>query len=296
MEKILDLHQRFCEYSFVCKGNTKDTIRWYKNNIKNLIKNTDISLISELDRGCIEKWIFDGKLNRNWSPKNIRNCLQSTSIFIDWCVENRYLKENFIKEIPKPKLPKKLPKSLTQDQAYELLDWTKNFRFFYKFEKSRAFAIMSMFIYTGVRLSELKNLKIEDANLSEKTILIEDGKGQKSRFIPLNSRLIEALENYLKDRKRLNKQCPYFFTAMRQDTKMGDPVIKRLIERLRKASGIYFTPHMLRHTFATLMIEGGVDIYTISKLLGHSDIKTTTIYLSASVKHLQKEILKHPLA
>jgi len=76
---------------------------------------------------------------------------------------------------------------------------------------------------------------------------------------------------------------------------MGYNVIKRLFAKIKKSSGIYFTPHMLRHTFATLMLEGGCDIYSLSKMMGHSDIKTTTLYLSATVKHLQSQMLKHPL-
>ena len=77
--------------------------------------------------------------------------------------------------------------------------------------------------------------------------------------------------------------------------RQGEKAIPRLVDKLRRASGIYFTPHMLRHTFATLMLEGGADIYAISKMMGHSDIKTTTIYLSASTEHLKGEINKHAL-
>ena len=72
-------------------------------------------------------------------------------------------------------------------------------------------------------------------------------------------------------------------------------MIKRLVEKLREKSGIYFYPHMLRHTFATLMLEGGCDLFALSKMMGHSDIKTTTIYLSATTAHLQEQIKKHPL-
>lgn len=77
---------------------------------------------------------------------------------------------------------------------------------------------------------------------------------------------------------------------------MGPQAVPRLVKKLRDASGIYFYPHMLRHSFATLMLEGGADIFAISKMMGHSDIKTTTIYLSATTAHLQAEIGKHPPA
>ncbi len=71
--------------------------------------------------------------------------------------------------------------------------------------------------------------------------------------------------------------------------------LKRLVGQLKKASGLSFTIHKLRHTFATLMLEGGCDIFSLSKMMGHSDIKTTTIYLSATAEHLRSQITKHPL-
>ena len=71
--------------------------------------------------------------------------------------------------------------------------------------------------------------------------------------------------------------------------------LKKVIVIIRERTGIHLTPHALRHTFATLMLEGGCDIFSLSKMMGHSDIKTTTVYLSTSVQHLQSQIMKHPL-
>lgn len=150
-------------------------------------------------------------------------------------------------------------------------------------------------MYTGIRLQELRNLKMVDVDFTEKTLFVESGKGDKDRIVPLNNKLIEILQDYLKERVRLKKSCPYFFTAMREDNRMGDLVIKRLVIKIREKTKIHFYPHLLRHTFATLMLEGGCDLFSLSKMLGHSDIKTTTIYLSATTAHLQQQIEKHPL-
>ena len=154
---------------------------------------------------------------------------------------------------------------------------------------------MGTFLYTGIRKAELANLKMEDVDLVDKTLYVRNGKCAKDRLIPLHPMLIVYLEDYLKDRKRLKKTTPFFFTAMRQDSKMGDPVVKRLYEKIQKRSGIKFYPHLLRHTFATLMLEGGCNLYALSQMLGHSDIKTTTIYLAATKSHLEDQIGKHPL-
>jgi len=161
----------------------------------------------------------------------------------------------------------------------------------------RAIAIISTFIYTGIRLQELLNLNIEDVRFEDRSLLVRSGKGNKDRLIPLEDALIRILEAYLKDRDRVNREHPRLFVSLTSDRPMRYKAIQRLVEKLREKSGIHFSPHMLRHTFATLMLEGGVDIYALSNMMGHSDIKikTTTIYLTATAAHLHKEIIKHPL-
>ncbi len=150
------------------------------------------------------------------------------------------------------------------------------FPLWHKFERTRGAAILATFIFTGIRKEELRNLKLHEVDIPSRTLFVKSGKGDKGR-------------------QRLKKACPYFFTAMREDRMMGDLVIKRLIIKLREKSKIYFYAHLLRHTFATLMLEGGCDLFSLSKMLGHSDIKTTTIYLSATTAHLQLQVEKHPL-
>lgn len=295
MTDIEKLHQRFCDYSLVFKGNTPRSIRWLKDIFQYFLRFANIETPGQITREMIESWIFEGKIQKKWSAQTIKNRLQALSLFVDWLIKEEYLKENPIKKIPRPKIPQRIPRHLNKEEATQLLDWVRNFPYGYKFERTRAVAVIAGFIFTGIRLEELKNLRMEDIDLASRTLFVKSGKGEKDRIIPLNPRLVEILEEYLQDRKRLRKTCPYFFTAMRQDTKMGDSVIKRLIQRLRKKSGIHFYPHLLRHTFATLMLEGGCNLYALSKMMGHSDIKTTTIYLSATTNHLQEQIGKHPL-
>ena len=295
MTEIENLHHRFCQYSLAFKGNTPSTISWFEENNGYFFKTIGIESPEQITKDAIEHWICQGKIQRSWSAKTIKNRLQALSCFADWLVRQNYLRDNPVKDIPKPKIPKRIPGHLKKDEAMTLIDWARNFRYAYKFERTRAVAIIATFIFTGVRLQELKNLKVVDVNLQASALTVKAGKGDKDRIIPLNPQLNSILQNYLKDRDRLKKTCPYFFTSMRTNDRMGDLVIKRLVEKLRQASGIYFYPHLLRHTFATLMLEGGCDIFSLSKMMGHSDIKTTTIYLSATTAHLQEQILKHPL-
>ncbi len=296
MSELQNLHIRFCQHSLVFKGNSPRTIDWFKTDFRWFLGFAKIERLDQLTKHQIEDWIMYGKLERAWVPKTIRLRLQSLSLFMDWCVQEGYVKDNPCNKIPRPKLPKSIPKHLTPEQTEKLLDWTKNFKYTYKFDRTRSLAIISTFIYTGIRKAELINLKVSDIDLDNKSLFVKQGKCSKDRIVPLHDSLIEVLTRYLKDRNRLGKTCPYFFTAMRQDSKMGESVIKRLIEKIKEKSGIHFYPHLLRHTFATLMLEGGCNLFALSQMMGHSDIKTTTIYLSATKSHLQEQITKHPIS
>jgi len=295
MENITFLHARFCDYSFTFKGNSPRTIKSFRDNIRSYLSHARHEELAQISRQSIEDWIIWGKSERGWVAKTIRNQLQGMSLFLEWCLQHEYITDNPVKKIARPKLPKSIPKHLSVEEASKVLEWTQNFAYSYKFDRYRAVAIIGTFMFTGIRLQELRNLRMIDIDLQEKTLFVKSGKGDKDRIVPLNNRVIEILQRYLKERTRLKKTCPYFFTAMREDSRMGDLVVKRLIIKLRNKCKIPFYAHLLRHTFATLMLEGGCDLFSLSKMLGHSDIKTTTIYLSATKAHLQGQIEKHPL-
>ncbi|MFZ1321997.1 MAG: tyrosine-type recombinase/integrase [Ignavibacteria bacterium] len=202
---------------------------------------------------------------------------------------------NPIEKIEVPKLEKRLPSKLTKQDAMKILEIVDNYPYQCKFLRFRNYAIFATFIFTGIRKNELLNLKFTDVDIENLSLFIRQGKGNKDRIIPINYRLAETLQKYLEVRKKAYKTCPEFFTSYTYDMGFTESGIKRLVEKIVKTSGIKFTVHKLRHTFATLMLEGGCDIYSLSKMMGHSDIKTTTVYLAASVHHLREQILKHPL-
>jgi len=256
MNELHRLQRRYLENLIVFRGLSPHTCRGYKHSINAYLKFANDPKASSLTKAGFEEWIRYGKLERNWSPKTIKNHMKAWVSFLDWMVAEEIVEKNYMRLIPVPKQPKTLPKYLSKDEAIRLMDWTKNYPYDYKFEKFRGIAIIAIFIYTGVRKSELRDLKMVDVDLENQVLHVRLGKCAKDRIIPLNLNLIELLEDYLKERKRLNKHCPYFFTAMRQDSQMGEMVIKRLVLKLRKKSKIDFYPHLLRHTFATLMLEG----------------------------------------
>ncbi len=295
MNNILQRHQEFCQYQIVFKNNTPRTIKWFKEVINYFVKHTEVYHIEEVTQNVIEQWLIHGKCEKNWSAKTIRTRLGNVRLFFKWCVARGYLEKNPADDIPAPKLESKIPKHLTKEQSTLILDWAKCYPYHHYYEKPRAVAILAVFLFTGIRLQELLNLKIDDVNTKENVLFVRAGKGKKDRMIPINAQLKKYLEKYLSVRSKINNRSVYFFVSLICTAQMSAEVIPRLLRKIGKKAGIHIHAHLLRHTFAVLMLEAGCNLFSVSRLLGHSDIKTTTIYLSATVHHLQDQVSKHPL-
>ena len=292
---IFTLHHQFCLYQKTFKNNTEKTILWLQEIFRYFTCQTGITEIHQVSPCLIEQWFTHGQSEKKWSAKTILNRMSALSLFFDWCVKKDLLEQNPVKLLDKPKLEKRIPKHLSLDKAAFILSWLKCHNWRYNYEKNRAIAIFALFIYSGIRLSELLNLKVCDINLEDNSIFIQCGKGNKDRTIPILGRLRNYLKEYLLERDRFSGDSIYFFVSIKKQGAMSYQVIKRLFEKISKQTEIHVHPHLLRHSFAVLMLEGGCDIFTLSKLLGHSDIKTTTIYLTATMSQKQKQIEKHPL-
>ena len=215
--------------------------------------------------------------------------------FYAWLLRKGIIETNFIKGIDKPKLEYSLPRRLSDEDSEKVLLAARSMRYAYHYERKRNYAIIATMLMTGLRRSEVANLMLADANLSTSTISVIHGKGGKDRLIPICSRLSSIIKDYLTDRERLHKKSEFLFTAVQKDEQIGIRCLNNLIARLRDKTGLNFSAHTLRHSFATMMLEGGVDIYTLSKMMGHNKITTTTIYLACSTKMMMSSIEKHPL-
>ncbi|AAL81992.1 recombinase XerC [Pyrococcus furiosus DSM 3638] len=181
-----------------------------------------------------------------------------------------------------PKIPKTLPKSLTEEEVKKLIEVIPK-------DKIRDRLIVLLLYGTGLRVSELCNLKIEDINFEKGFLTVRGGKGGKDRTIPIPQPLLTEIKNYL---RRRTDDSPYLFVESRRKNKekLSPKTVWRILKEYGRKAGIKVTPHQLRHSFATHMLERGIDIRIIQELLGHASLSTTQIYTRVTAKHLKEAV------
>jgi site-specific recombinase XerD len=147
--------------------------------------------------------------------------------------------------------------------------------------RTRNTALFATLLYTGVRKGELLGLRLTDLDLSrlELTVRAETSKSRHRRVVPISSKLLMALEDYLAERRRRGFQTEYLFTSGRSDRPFTAEGLKHLVEQVKQLSGVQFHAHQFRHTFAVNFLNRGGDIAKLKQLLGHRDIRMTSSYL-----------------
>jgi len=292
---ITTLINQFIDYKQIMQGVTEDSAAKYRMQVEFFINHHRVTNVSDITQKMVVDYFVNGRVERKWKPSTFHTYLMSLHVFFKWCVAEGHMKQDFTESMQKPKIPKALPKSLSKEQAQALLTTVYNYPHPSAFLQLRNYAIFATFIFAGLRKTELLALQVADIDLYNRTIFVRSGKGGKDRVIPIGNTLEDILRKYLTSRGRLKVACGDLFISSKGDNGLTSLGLKYIVGRIRKASQIKFTLHVLRHTFATLMYEGGCDILAISQMLGHSDIKTTMIYVSASTRHLKVEAMKHPL-
>ncbi len=191
----------------------------------------------------------------------------------------KMLKMNVLEEIKIPKKSKSLPKVLTKDEIRLLFQNTKHGR-------NR---LMLQFMYgSGCRVSEVVKIKVEDLNMKERTATIRSGKGDKDRFIILSKEWVSDMKRYL-DKKKIKSE---FVFSKKNGKNLTTDTIQRIVRKAAKKAGItkHVTPHSLRHSYATHLLEAGTNIRYIQSLLGHSNLNTTQVYTNVANEQLKKVI------
>jgi site-specific recombinase XerD len=185
-----------------------------------------------------------------------------------------------VEEVPYPRAPRRLPIILTREEAIRLIDSASNL-----FHRAMLITMYS----TGMRRAELCRLKVEDIDSTRMLIHIRQGKGGKDRDVPLSPKVLETLREYWRWMKPKTYMFPGTINGSRADKPITPKVLWEACRQAAQRAGITkaVRPHLLRHSFATHLVEGGADLPTVQALLGHRDLKPTSIYLHLSERHIK---------
>lgn len=265
------------------------------NYVKDLIyvallleEKSDAFSLKQYNTEKVSAFLCQLRRERNWSAKTLRNYRQSLKTFFEFAKRKGYIKKNPVDGIEKPKLPQRLPRCLSRKQVSRFISETHIYPWKYPLENRRNVAIIYTFLYTGIRLSELLNLKSYEVNFDESYIFINKGKGSKDRYVPIHPKLLSILKSYISLRANELPKSKYFFTSYRSEKALRKKNIYSIFKKLSIASNFHITPHMLRHTMAKLSLESNLNPYKLKEILGHSNIATTQIYMSVSTENIRK--------
>lgn len=257
------------------------------------LESIDLLILKSFVADLFEKQKLDIKASRKYSNRSISRKISVLKSFFKYLYKRGYTKSNQASGLSFPKLEKKLPAYLSQSEINKLLDkvGSDELSFIDK-------AIIELFYSTGIRLSELINLKFSDVNFSNRTIKVL-GKGSKQRIVPFGSMAENAINNYLHIRDIININRLDLLFVTKKGRKYTPIQIRRMVNKKladvtnnRKRS-----PHVLRHSFATHMLDKGADIRAVKDLLGHENLSTTQIYTHVNPEQLKKVYKQsHPKA
>lgn len=274
MEYILE----YLEYLNYIKMHSVHTINNYKIDLVQFMEFNDNDLIS-VDRNCVNKYMYY-LYDKGVSKKTIARKLSSLRSFYNYLYKKNIVNKNYFINVKNPKMDKGLPK-LVKDNDIDKMFLIPNKK---TTLGQRNLLIIRMLYATGVRVSELVNIKLKDINIKDRTIRIM-GKGSKERIVVFGNNTVEILELYLSSgRHRLDKNNSNYLFLNKDGNRLSDRYVRNIInDIIFKASiDINVSPHMLRHTFATDMLNNGADLVSVKDLLGHESLNTTSIYTHVS--------------
>ncbi len=273
----------FLEYLTVIKKHSDNTINSYKIDLIEFYEiNNNLLNVSEDDVFRYLKYLYDRDLNRN----SISRKLSSIRTFYNYLVNNDLVKINYFSDISNPKKNKNLPHYLKDDEINKLFSIPDTSTAL----GQRNLLIIEILYATGVRVSELVNIKLKDIDLYSDSIKIT-GKGSKERIVFFGSFCRHALDLYLNDgRCELDKKKSEYLLLNKFGNRISDRMIRNILDDLIIKAGVekHVHPHMIRHTFATEMLNNGADLMTVKELLGHESINTTSIYTHVSNEQIKK--------
>ena len=288
------LLQKFKQYLLLEKALSGNTIDSYVHDVERLFAYLEQQQIHPIEVNLDDLEHFLASLHdEQIQPRSQARMLSGIRAFYRYLVLDGHIEADPTLLLESPKIGMKLPEVLSVEEIDMLIaaiDLSKR-------EGQRNRAIIETMYSCGLRVSEACNLKLSDLYLREGFIKVE-GKGSKQRLVPISERAIAEIMDYMTDRAEIDIKPgheDYLFVSAHFKKKMSRITLFHIIKELAEQAGIKkaISPHTLRHSFATHLLEGGANLRVIQSMLGHEDIGTTEIYTHIDAHRLRSEIIEH---
>ena len=270
----------YLEYLELEKGLSQNTLDAYRRDLENFSDVLDINDINAIDRLMINSYIRTLREKR-YAPTSIIRKVASLRGFFKWAASVGVVEKNPASTLEQPKVPQRLPKVVSVKEIEEMLHNNLT---------PLQHAVMELLYSCGLRVSELVNLKVNDIDLASKYVRCF-GKGSKERIIPIGETAKQIVKEYLLQRdfmvKKYNLNTKRLFILENGRLITRQDVYTFIHEQGKKINK-NISPHTLRHSFATHLLENGADLRIVQELLGHSDVSTTQLYTHISKKRLKE--------
>ena len=282
LSSTVDSFLQYLRYQLKCSENTIENYSVDLVQFISFLQNQGIGRVTEIKRDHIRSFLREMMAFGYASTSSSRK-LSALRGWLKYLVERGYMEQDPSSGVRGPKLPGTLPRALSLEDVTRMIEEGTGKR-----NQLRDKALLEILYGSGLRVSEAASLKWTNVDLAERNLRVL-GKGQKERIVPLGTHSIKALKEW---RSSLKKDSDFVFPG-KEDGHIAVRTLTRVVMRASKRVGLSgVTPHMLRHSFATHMLEGGASLKALQELLGHESLLTTQRYLTVTAEHLKKSYME----
>ena len=262
------------------KNYSSHTILNYRIDLEEFVKFLDRTSVEAVVYVDLRRFLAQLKARR-LKPRSLARKLSSLRSFFKFLQREKIIHTNPAKLLVTPKLDKPLPHFMSEEETVQLIESPQSG----KINSPRDKAILEILYSTGIRVSELVGLNVDDVDFIGNIIKVM-GKGKKERIVPIGNQALSALKEYL-DRRQVDNK---FIFVNKNGTRLSDRSVRNIINKyiLEQAMAQHVTPHMFRHSFATHLLNHGADLRSVQELLGHVNLSTTQIYTHLTTEKLKK--------